>query len=360
MINTGAFDNVVTAIRNGLENLEYYPGKNGVAENPYIPNPSDSPLERFTKAMGIGHQEGSRNAYYVKTGAGYQVKEPHLDQKINAKANAVNAHIPYALPFWQSIEDTAYGPWRRNDAFIQQQIKSQGYSPDIISDAGYMLGRIGADVAGYGTRSRFWNAHPEDRAGIIGSINIASDENLKRFGVKPGYTSELPDGTKVDHYNLGIKNWVRSGAAIGLGLGAGNWSITNLQEGGRPAGFEAVSADENDPTQSTQPFVDLVVNRGLFGRTSRLLPWEEFRLERPDVTFEEYQNYKDYLYNRDPGPINNLTQGLIKTNMEGLDGESPEVRIMGYRVTPEGILGAAAGAAVPILAIRVKQGLARV
>ena len=51
------------------------------------------------------------------------------------------------------------------------------------------------------------------------------------------------------------------------------------------------------------------------------------------------------------------TMGVLKFDREGLDGHSPEARLLGYRVTPEGIVTAGIGAAIPIaIAKEIKDG----
>ena len=75
----------------------------------------------------------------------------------------------------------------------------------------------------------------------------------------------------------------------------------------------------------------MTVQRGLLGRTGRLLPWEQFRQERPDVDYETYAKYQDYL--KDQGIL-----GIAKGTLDGVDGA--EARIVGYRVTPMGAIAA--------------------
>ena len=359
--------------RNIADDLSFYPSHwgdaqvNGAYYGPFVPNTQDPSYRNFFKSAGVGFQEAAKNyRYKIKNtdvvnpnpqpgefSANYFPEALHLEQSVRNKNNPM-WWVPYSDPFWKRIDNTAYGPWRKNDIETTKVLNELGYESDLASDAGYMAGRIVGDVFGLGTRSKTWNIHPEDLTGTIAALNFASDDNLYKFGLNPGYRD--PD-TDLPHYNLGIKNAVRTGAAMGLSLGSGNWTPFNIAEGGRPAGYEAVTPTEDDPRQSTQPMLDLLVSRGMLGRTSRLLPWDYFRQERPDVTYEEYQNYKDFIYNRDPGILSKATFGLLKGTPEGIDGDSPELRLLGYRVTPEGILVAAAGAAAPVALVRGLQAL---
>lgn len=180
--------------------------------------------------------------------------------------------------------------------------------------AAYAAGRIAADVAGHGTRQWGWRMHPEDIISSIGHWYLNSVGGNKLASTLGGYSSSL-----------------------GMGIGSGNYNPLNPTEGGRPDGFQAISPDDEDPRKSTNPIYDLVVERGFFGRKGRLLPWEQFHEERPDVSYDKYSQYKDYLSNKDNNLLRNLTLGMAKGTLDGING--PEVQLMGYSVTP---LGAAA------------------
>ena len=319
-------------IQNFIRNVKYYP-KQGL----YVPDAqNESGLERFAKGLGIGYQEGAKNlkaTESVKRGV-----EMHTMRAPDPKV----PHIPYAYNFFEPIEDTVYAPlgasWRDSinprDVSIDPTLLHPEY--DKTSLIGYGVGRLGSDVIGHGLRKLFWNLNPEDLSGTIAGLRASSTNALKDIGLQP---------------SAGLSNAVRFGTAAGLGIAVGNWDPTNLAQGGRPLGYEAITPGE-DPRESTQPVMDLLVSRGLLGRNARLLPWEQFRVEKPDVTYDEYQQYRDYLYNRDPGFLSNVTLGLVKGTPDGIDGESPELRVLGYRVTPEGIVGAGAGAATALAATK--------
>lgn len=173
---------------------------------------------------------------------------------------------------------------------------------------GEVLGRVGGDVTGFGTQKIAWTMHPMDIASTY------SFDALRKLNIDPRMA-------RLGSY----------GTALALGVGSNNFNPFNLAEGGRQAGFEAISANEDDPRKSDNAVLDMVFNRGLLGRTGKLLPWEQFSQERPNVSYDQYEKYKEYL--RDPGFL-----GLVKGTTEGVDG--PEARIMGYRVTPLGAVAA--------------------
>jgi hypothetical protein len=180
----------------------------------------------------------------------------------------------------------------------------------IAEKIGIEIGRIAGDVTGNGTRKLTWNMHPEDMANTFGGNALQSFAEL----------------------NPALRRTAAWGATGALGVMSGNYNPLNLMEGGRAAGYQAVTPTDEDLTKSENPVLDLALYRGMFGRSGKLLPWEQFHQERPDVAFEDFDAYKQYL--RDPGFL-----GLAKATGEGIDG--PEARVMGYRVTPLGALSAA-------------------
>ena len=177
----------------------------------------------------------------------------------------------------------------------------------------FTAGRIAADVPGNGTRHFFWNVHPSDWGYSISQNFIKNAGGNKLASVMVPYA-----------------------AVEAMGMASGNYNPLNLGGGGRTAGYQAVSPHEDDPRISTAPAYDLLVAQGMLGRKGSLLPWEEFTKERPEVAYEDYAKYKDYLFNKNPGLLNKTTLGLVKGTLDGIEG--PEVQILGYRVTPMGAL----------------------
>lgn len=189
---------------------------------------------------------------------------------------------------------------------------------NIPGKAGYAVGRVAGDLAGHGTQKITWNMHGLDLTETLAKSTI----------------------DKLGGNNT-AKTLAGFGAAMGVGIGSGNLNPLNLGEMGRVAGFGATQPDEEDPRKTNNPALELV-DRLILGRSGRLLPWEQFKEERPDVQYEEYEAYQKY--QKDPGL---LGLGLVKGTMDGIEG--PEARFMGYKVTPEGAaLGAAALGAVAL------------
>ncbi len=192
---------------------------------------------------------------------------------------------------------------------------------------GFGGARIAADVAGHGTRHYLWNIHPEDVTYTIAGDAIDLAGGNKSARIAGAYLSN-----------------------VALALGAGNLNLMNLDEAGRPRGFAATLPTDEDPRLTENTALEYV-NRGLFGRTGRLLPWEQFHAERPDVDYQTYADYQEYL--RDPG----MFLGVVKGTLDGVDGA--EARILGYRVTPAAALAAAGTVGAGVMAVKRFAGLRR-
>lgn len=215
--------------------------------------------------------------------------------------------------------DANYSDSVIGDTFRGRKFPEQANS-SIADKALYLGGRIGADVVGYGTRKGFWNMNPEDALGTV------AREGANWAGLN-GREAQL----------------ARYATATTVGLASANYNPFNFGEGGRPTGFGAVNPTDEDPRKTDNPIGELLFDRAMLGRTGRLLPWQEFHEERPDVSYEKYAKYQDYI--RGPSFL-----GLAKGTMDGIDG--PEARVVGYRVQPEAILAAAAAGAATIAAFK--------
>lgn len=101
-------------------------------------------------------------------------------------------------------------------------------------------------------------------------------------------------------------------AWIAMSMGVGNF--------GRTPGYKATLPSEEDPRETTDPIGE-TLNRYFLGRSGALLPYDEFVKERPDVSKDEYDAYKSYLFGN----------GMpIKATLEGIQG--PEVTFMGKSI----------------------------
>lgn len=231
--------------------------------------------------------------------------------------------------------------------------------------AAYVGGRLLHDVITDGTRRPYWYLnHP------LAGLSAASEVAAVPAGLAPDLVAEarkleaagqtasheaideafakrlgLSHGGEVRGLPLALaRGMLPLVASTTLVQASGNHDLFNLGQGGRTAGYEAIMPVDGNPTQTSNVLGEAAA-RYLFGRTGRLLPWEQFTQERPDISPQDYEAYKAHQF--DKGLFN---LGLFKATGRNLEGE-PEYTMMGFRVplsaagTALGVLaGGAAGA----------------
>ena len=150
-------------------------------------------------------------------------------------------------------------------------------------------------------------------------------------------------------------------AAVPVGLMALSGVRGPISQGLRPPGYKAVApkSKEEDPTGRTPQSVplELALRYGL-GQRSQILPYQEFKEERPDVAPSTYVQYRRYeqakpqpgnLVAIDPeGQSFTTVGGLLRGSAKGLN--DPELRIKGFPVTLSGLAGTAAGLGTAVAA----------
>ena len=143
-------------------------------------------------------------------------------------------------------------------------------------------------------------------------------------------------------------------AAIGINAGIG---LVNPL-GGSDGRIAAVPS-QDDRTKTDNAVLE-VINKYILGRQGDILPWDEFKKVRPDVSKDEYMRYKGYKWSKkdDYNPFDgdfNILGGIVKGEM---DDETaifgPEIQFLGKSLpfattlmpTAAAALGAAAGTSV--------------
>ena len=237
------------------------------------------------------------------------------------------------------FKDTAFHPDGYEGVFKNKDIP-------LESKAAYVAGRLAHDVLTDGTRMPYWALnHP------LALTGVAGQQAADWAGLAPDYATlrkELEDKNEpatraaIDAEFARRNGFYHAGEGSGPPLtlaryaipalatavmtqASGNTDYLNLLGGGRTPGFQAVLPTEGDPTQSENPLLELGA-RYMFGRTGRVLPWEEFTAERPEVSYDDYKDYAAYQFDKGP-----LGIGLIRGTTRNLDGE-PELQLMGFRV----------------------------
>ena len=201
---------------------------------------------------------------------------------------------------------------------------------DIAGRAAQVAGMAAGDILTDGMRNIWWflNApQAVSQIAVLQAMNNAKNANIDtsvRLAEEPLLKSRA------------LRMAATAPAVIAVSMGLGNAF--------RQPGYKAVVPDENDPTKTANLGQELV-DRYFLGRSGALLPYDEFVKERPDVSREEYNQYKNYLFG---------DRSVVKATMDGVQG--PEVTFMGKSIPlMTGILPGVAG----VLGARrgVKRGL---
>lgn len=225
--------------------------------------------------------------------------------------------------------------------------------------AGQMLGTLAQDVVQDKGRSFYWLLNALQATGgviaekVIGStlpqlykqspvldkrgraVTTNQTFTAKKLGLitdetnplKPTAGVKIKDGTYVrDDYSGGMKAaamLIPTGLAINSAAGL----LTPL---GGAEGYKALFPSEEDPNKTDNPVLE-VASKYFMGRKGNILPWEEFKQVRPDVSREEYNQYKAYKSSRqiDANPLDGDVNlgGIIKATTDGIHG--PEVEMLG-------------------------------
>lgn len=199
--------------------------------------------------------------------------------------------------------------------------------------AAQAAGIIGADMASDGMRNIWWFLNAPQAIAQVAMFQGMRDAAKKNASVSGLHKQE----SLIRNRNLRMA--AAAPAWIATSMGIGNFM--------RQPGYKATLPDTENPTETTNVAGELA-NRYFLGRTGSLLPYEEFVKERPDVSRQEYNAYKNYLF---------TGKSPIKATMDGIQG--PEVTFMGKSIPlATGILPMAAA----VLGARrgIKRGIEKV
>jgi len=184
--------------------------------------------------------------------------------------------------------------------------------------AAQTTGVVASDVARDGLRNIWWFLNAPQAVAQIASLQAIHNTSLP-------YTKGLGPANKSLIGRGALRYAATAPAVIAMSTGIGNI--------GRPSGYKAILPSEEDPRKTDSPVGELL-SRYFLGRTGRLLPYDEFAKERPDVDKGEYQRYKAYQFNKqtDLNPLDGdfNVLGALRGTTEGIHG--PEVNFMGKAI----------------------------
>jgi hypothetical protein len=159
------------------------------------------------------------------------------------------------------------------------------YAPPVLRPGefmGYVGGRAAADYVSDATRNYIWR---------LNALQAQTTDTGRYLGRKMG---------------LSKRDSMLAGVALTnvVEMSSGNIDFRNLKEAGRPKGYKSIFPQttttidnpsgeviiEKDWTKSQNPIAEIGA-RYFLGRTGGVLPYDQFKLERPDVTPEEFSRY---------------------------------------------------------------------
>jgi hypothetical protein len=267
-----------------------------------------------------------------------------------------------------------------------------GLSPDPATRDGQVLGTLASDVVQDRGRSIWWLLNAPQAAAnvaqeaVLGKVApnlyeapiqkddrgapITTERAAKIAGLlgptnKPlaGITTSYEDigerrNGKPQKTKVYRKRRYAPGMVEALSIPAGltvNAGVGLLNPFGGAEGYKAVIPSDEDPSKTDNAVME-VAAKYLLGRTGGLLPWDEFKKVRPDVSKDEYMRYKAFKFDNkgDANPFDDgqvvLPTGVIKATTEGIHG--PEIQFLGKSLpiattvmpTAAAILGTAYGA----------------
>ena len=252
--------------------------------------------------------------------------------------------------------------------------RGMGLDEDIARRLGQVTGRLGSDIRNDSTRGVWWLLNAPQAVVDVGAEAFlhkmnpdlhtsvyARDENddkivvdnenfeqafraglVNEQGVKQknvGYSKpeEYTDdrgNTRTRRYYTrpaiepGFGNSVRMPAALAINAGMGLMHYAGGMEG-----YTAALPSEADPTKTSNMLGEIAM-KYIVGRTGNLLPYDEFRKVRPDVSQGEYNAYKAFKYDKsldfnpfDDGSVNLAPGGILKATADGIHGA--EVQFLG-------------------------------
>ena len=245
-----------------------------------------------------------------------------------------------------------------------RQSMGLGLSDDKATRIGQVLGTLGSDVVQDRGRSIWWllNA-PQATANVLNDValkNYAPDlyaadlqkgvnsfksavsaglvdekTGLTKKGVssRKQMTGKTPGGEPIFTTEYSKRRY-EPGMVEALAIPAGlavNSSIGLLNPFGGQEGYKAVFEDEDDASKTSNA-VGEVAAKYILGKTGNLLPWDEFKKVRPDVSKGEYMAYKAFKFDNDldANPMDGdlvAPAGILKYTDEGIHG--PEVQFLG-------------------------------
>jgi hypothetical protein len=169
----------------------------------------------------------------------------------------------------------------------------------------------------------------EDLATMLKQGMVRRDDE-DRIVPARGYKFKTNDEGEKELHKRNYSQGMLAATAIPTGI-AINSGLGLLSPFGGAEGYKAAIPSDEDPTK-TENVIGEVALKYVMGRTGNLLPYEEFKKVRPDVSRKEYAEYQRFKYDKreDYNPLDGditVAAGALKATNDGIHG--PEVQFLG-------------------------------
>ena len=307
-------------------------------------------IDALKKEYGLGAENWAEARRRVRDKGGLAENAPRIQEMAEAHPLIIRARENLGL-----ADENAKGV--REDMNMGLEPKGRGRR------AGQLLGALAADATQDKTRSFYWLLNALQATGAVITESAYGAANPRLFGVtkvigknglplrrgsgdqealKLGMIDDNKKTTRgvrlKDADDDGAPYYVKqnfapgdvnsllipTGIAVNTGLGL-------MTPFGGAEGYEAAVPDPDDKNKTSNVVAE-VGAKYILGRTGNLLPYEEFKKVRPDVSRGEYNAYKAFKYDKKgdlditDGDIT-LPTGVIKYTNEGIHG--PELQFLG-------------------------------
>lgn len=250
----------------------------------------------------------------------------------------VRQYLPSWAGGYSASRTRGFQARRSNPDFREQTMRvgdypgakfsQKGIAADGARRVAQAAGALTADATTQGALNIWWFINAFQAASSAAAQQamhgaLGPNRLLRRPGI-PG----APTGSPFRHSNYAVA--ATFPAVLGASAVAGNLF--------RQPGYAAILPSEDDRRKSENPLVEAPLRA--IGMTGRLLPFDEFSRERPDVSRGEYESYKAYLFGS-PMPVKFSADGIHGAEMNLMGRSIP--LLTGVLPVAGGVLGGAMG-----------------
>ena len=326
----------------------------------------------FKKAVGEGAEEFRQAGALGREIEGKVADATRIEQMLNSNATVNRGAELLGVP---------------NKAHVQARMeKGLGAAKGSVARGGQLAGTVAADLVQDRSRQIWWLLNALQAAGNVGAeyalnrsnpdlysakivedeygqipVGTAEDRAVAKGVLDPTTKRKLPDYGERDMgegKRVYTKRNFRPGdvallnVAPGIAINAGLGLLTPF---GGAQGYEAAVPSKEDKTKTDNVLAE-VATKYILGRTGNMLPYDEFKKVRPDVSKSEYNAYKAFKWDKNmdfdlsDGDITGPAAAFKYTN-EGIHG--PEVQFLGRSLpVTTGIIPYASAVAGSALGVR--------